>query len=271
MKKKEFTLADWKKLAEILDKIDFIIIVVDSRNPLGTFSKRLWKTIRKKGITPIIVLNKIDLIPTKIVFQWKNYLEKKFNAKVIATSATKRMGTLKLRKQLRDILRKKGKQKIIGLVAGVPKTGKSTIINILRGKHSATTSLYPGTHGYTKSFTLYRIESKIYIIDTPGVVPDVPDEIERKIRLHSPEKLTKPERLAAKIIERMLEIDEKIIEKTYKLKFDGDPYSFLERLAEKRGWIEKNTKDPIIEESARTIIRDYLSGKFPLYMVPPDN
>ncbi len=37
----------------------------------------------------------------------------------------------------------------------------------------------------------------------------------------------------------------------------------MERLAIKRGWFYKTTKEPLIEEAARTIIRDYHKAKIP--------
>jgi len=83
-------------------------------------------------------------------------------------AAARKMGTIKLRRAIKKIA---PSLPTIVSVIGYPKVGKSSIINALKGKHSASTSPYPGSPGYTRTFQLYRVDPNILMIDTPGILP----------------------------------------------------------------------------------------------------
>ncbi len=266
--KKRIVLADWRQLYKLLNNSDFIIEVVDARNPLGTRSRRLEDYVRVKGKPFILVLNKTDLVPKRIVDEWIDYFLRR-GLKAIGVSATYRMGTLRLRKRIIEITRGIQGDKKVGLIAGVPKTGKSSIINVLKGKHSASTSPYPGKPGYTHHYSLYKIDKGLYIYDTPGVFPDAADPLEKSIRIYSPEKLDDPVKYAVGLMKKILKDNPGLLRDIYGIELAEDPYRTLELLAEKRGWLEKKTREPLIEEAARTVIRDYLSGKIRFYYNPP--
>lgn len=253
---------------EILEKIqlsDIVLVVLDVRNPIGTMSSYLLRVSR--GKRRLFVLNKADLVPREIGLLWERWFKCKGH-QALPISANNRLSTLKLKKILREWAREVNKDRVIVMIAGVPKTGKSSIINVLRGKHSATVSAYPGTTGYTKGFTLFNIEGKIYAWDTPGVFPDVRDPLERIIRLKPPEKIRDPERIAAKILSRAKKLVPGSITATYGVDESLDEYAILEEIARKRGWLEKTTKEPIIEQAGIQVIRDYLDGKIKFYVKP---
>lgn len=267
-RKDRIKTAKWGELFSKVKKCHIAIVVLDARNPLGTFSKRLWSMLERIDRRRLIVLNKVDLIPREVGFAWARLLEREYRASVLPVSATRRIGTLRLRKLLRKEARELGEEKVVCLVAGVPKTGKSSIINVLRGRHSAPTSLYPGTSGYTKSYTLYRIESNIYIIDTPGVAPDIPDRLERIVRLYPPERIPDPIVTAVEIINRVTSFKQDAIREVYDIE-GRDPITVLESIAKRRGWIKRGCNEPLIVQAAITVIRDYLSGRLPFYVDPP--
>ncbi|MEM1619707.1 MAG: GTPase [Fervidicoccaceae archaeon] len=264
----EIDLAKWRELREKLAASDVVLVLVEARNPLGTFSERLWREVEEAGKKAVLLLNKSDLVPPRIAIEWSSYLESKLNSPTLPISATKRLGTLRLRKLLRRLLRESGREKLYCLVAGVPKVGKSSVINVLKGRSSAPTSLYPGSPGYTKSYTFYRVESRIYILDAPGVVPDVPDPLERLLRLHKPEKLPDPVGAAVAVLERVARGFKKDLEAKYRAPY-VEPYSFLSELARRRGWLEKKTGEPLIEQAALVVVRDYLGGEIKFYVEPP--
>jgi len=257
-------LASWSQILGIVSKSDIILHVLDARDPLSTFSKRLVNAVEKRGKKLIIVINKADLVPRSVVEEWKKYFEKQgFTAVYIA--ASKHMGTLKLR---RVIKKTAPVLPVVVAVIGYPKVGKSSIINALKGRHSAPTSPYPGSPGYTRHFQLYRVDSNILVVDTPGILPVEGDEVERIIRGYPPEKLEDPVKPAIMLIERVLRENPYAFLHAYNIE-SRDPLKILEEIAAKRGWFYKTTKEPLIEEAARTIIRDYHDGKIRFYIKPP--
>jgi len=154
-------------------------------------------------------------------------------------------------------------------VVGYPKTGKSSIINALRGRKGAKTSPIPGSYGYTKSIQLLKIEPGFYMIDTPGIIPVEGGWPEAIIRGRSPEELKDPVPPAIALIERALKYNPRAVEEAYGIK-EKDPYRILELIAIHRGWKYKSTGEPIIEEAARTVIRDYHKAKLFFYVPPED-
>jgi len=257
-------LATWKQLREVIRRADIILEVLDSRDPETTRSLRAESIIRSEGKDFILVLNKCDLIPKTYAEGWKKFYERN-GLKAIYISTKQRYGTRILR---REILRIAITTPVIVAVIGFPKVGKSSIINILKGKHSAQTSPYPGTPGYTKNVQLYKIDNRIYMIDTPGVIPIEGGELEAIIRGKPVESINEPVNIAIKLMKRIQKYVPSAFLQAYGVD-EKDPLKLLEFIAVKRGWFYKTTHEPNIDEAARTVIRDFLNGKIPYYVPPP--
>ncbi|MEB3780147.1 MAG: GTPase RsgA [Desulfurococcales archaeon] len=256
-------LASWRMLARVIKNADVVVEVVDVRDPLTTRSRRVEKMVEALDKQLLIVLNKSDLVPRWVASKWKSIIEGQ-GYEVLYISSTHRMGTRMLRGAIRALA---GSKPFAAAVVGYPKTGKSSIINALKSKKSAKTSPIPGSYGYTKAIQLLKIEPGFYMIDTPGVIPvegGWPDSI---IRGRPPESLPDPVRPAVALLERILRYHPDAIEKAYGIK-ERDPYRILEELALRRGWIYKKTREPLVEEAARTVIRDYHKAKIPYYTPP---
>lgn len=259
-------LASWKQISDLVSKSDVILHVLDIRDPLNTFSKKLVGIVERHGKRLVIVLNKCDLVPRSVAEEWKEYFEKNHGYSTVYISAPKHLGTLKLRLAIKKVA---PSLPVVASVVGYPKVGKSSIINALKGRYSASTSPYPGSPGYTKHFQLYRIDNNILMIDTPGILPVEGDTLERLIRGYPPEKLEDPVQPAIMLIERVLKYYPRAFEVAYRIS-SKNPIEILEELARMRGWFYKTTKEPLIEEAARTIIRDYQNGKIIFYIRPSD-
>jgi len=257
-------LASWRSLAWIIRRADVVLEVVDARDPISTRSRRLERIVASLQKKLIIVINKTDLIPREVAGKWKRIFEDQ-GYRTVYMAARDHKGTRVLRRAIRDVVET---YPAIVAVAGFPKTGKSTIINALKGRHSASTSPIPGSPGYTTHAQLYRIGENLYMIDTPGVIPVEGGPLEAVLRGRPPEQLRDPVRPAIMLLKRALEYNPRAVKDAYGID-DTDPYKILELIAIRRGWKYKSDGEPLIEEAARTVIRDYHTGKL-LFYVPPE-
>lgn len=257
-------LASWRLLARTMKNADVILEVVDIRDPIHTRSKRVEQMAEALDKDIIIVLNKSDLVPRNVAEKWSRIIEGQ-GYDVLYISARHRLGTRVLRGFIKHVVRIKPFSVV---VVGYPKTGKSSIINALRGRKGARTSPIPGSPGYTKGIQLLKIEPGFYMIDTPGVIPVEGGWPEAVIRGRSPEELSDPVPPAIALLERILKYNPRAVEKAYGI-IEKDPMKILEDLAKRRGWYYKLSREPLVEEAARTVIRDYHKAKLSFY-IPPE-
>lgn len=256
-------LVSWGRLAELIRDADVVLEVLDARVPLETRNVKVEELAKRKGKPVVIVLNKCDLVPRRVVEVWVSFFEN-LGFKVVPIAARSRKGIRQLKRVIRECV---SKRPVTVVAVGLPKTGKSTVINALKGRSSAPTSPYPGAAGYTKAVQLYRVDEDIRVIDTPGVTPSGEDWLETLIRGRPVDSLCNPIKPAVELLKRILEHNPKAVEEAYGIA-DRDPYAILEQLALKRGWRYKDG-ELLIEEAARTVIRDYHNAKLRFYRPPP--
>ncbi len=257
-------LASWRSIMWIVRRADIVLEVLDARDPMATRSRRLERIVQSLGRKLIIVINKADLVPRSVAEKWKRIFED-MGYRAVYMAARDHKGTRVLRRAIKEVA---DSFPAIVAVTGFPKTGKSTIINALKGRHSASTSPIPGSPGYTTHAQLYKIAENLYMIDTPGIIPVEGGDLEAVIRGKPPEQLPDPVKPAMKLLEKALRYNPRAVKDAYGID-ETDPYRILELIALKRGWRYKTTGEPLVEEAARAVIRDYHEGKLVFY-VPPE-
>ncbi len=257
-------LASWRTIAWLIRRADVVLEVVDARDPMATRSRRLERMVEALGRKLIIVINKADLVPREVAEKWKRVFED-MGYTAVYMAAREHMGTRKLRVAIKKAVEARP---VIVAVTGYPKTGKSTVINALKGKHAASTSPIPGSPGYTTHVQLYRIGQSMYMLDSPGVIPVEGDKLEAIIRGRPPEQLRDPVNPAIELLKRALRYNPRAVLDAYGIE-EKDPLRILELIALKRGWRYKTTGEPNIDEAARQVIRDYHETKLNFY-VPPE-
>ncbi|MEM0295176.1 MAG: GTPase RsgA [Candidatus Korarchaeum sp.] len=257
-------LASWSEIRKFIGRSNLVLEVLDSRDPWTTRSRKLEEIASSMGRKVLVVINKSDLVPKQVLDDWVKVFREE-GLKAIYVSARERMGTMKLRRFM-----KKEAPAIpaIVLVAGFPKVGKSSIINVLKGRSSASTSPIPGNPGYTRSFQLFRVERGLYLVDSPGIIPVEGGPLEAVMRGCPPERLSDPVGVAASLIERALRADPSAIRRTYGIE-ETDPILIIEELARRRGWILRGG-EVNVGEAARQIVRDYHDHRLNFYVTPKE-
>jgi small GTP-binding protein len=226
---------------KVIDDSDIIIMVIDARDIKGTSNQELEEYIRSEGKKLLYVINKCDLVSK--VDQGKLKMEDS-----VQVSATKHWGNMRLLRKLKEMTR--GEAATIGIV-GYPNTGKSTLINSLKGKHSAPTS--PNS-GYTKHIQRLKIGEGLYILDTPGVFSKTgeSDLDHMLIGAKDGAKLIDPEQIVVQFIGEL----KGKVEKHYGVEKHDDPYATLAEIALKKKFLKKAGLPDTIRAS-RQIIKDW--------------
>ncbi len=153
------------------DLCDGVICVLDARAPIATVNKNLHKIFGEKPI--LYVLNKADLVDGKadaFVKFFENH--GKYAVKCDSTNiSTKRILMQKLNaitQEKRERAQAKGLNRTFRfMVAGIPNTGKSTIVNLLSGQKRAKTG---DKAGVTRDVRWLKCNG-FDLLDTPGTMP----------------------------------------------------------------------------------------------------
>ncbi|MFH1455726.1 MAG: GTPase [archaeon] len=237
----------WKVVNEVIKESDILLIVLDARVIDETRNKEIEDKVEKANKKLIYVINKSDLVP-------RSYLEKQKRRfkRAIFISSLKKQGTTIL---LHKIMETGQKDEIVVGVLGYPNVGKSSVINALKGKASASTS---SQSGHTKGKQLLRINNRVSILDTPGVLPYMEkDEIKHALTASiDPSKIKDPE----DVVRYILQAHKGLLEQYFKVEPHKDPAKVLERIALKKNVLIKGG-GPDIDRMARTILRLWQKGK----------
>ena len=158
---------------ENINLIDIVYEIVDARMPMSSKITDIDEYIKSKP--KILIMNKTDLCDINETKKWQKYYENK-GYKVLLTSLDSNTNLKPLLDLTDEILKpldeKRKTQGLIKrknrvLIIGVPNVGKSTLINRLAGKKVAQIGNKPGV---TKGLNWIRVNEKIELLDTPGIL-----------------------------------------------------------------------------------------------------
>ncbi|MFH1537870.1 MAG: GTPase [bacterium] len=155
------------RLEELARRTDLVLLVLDSRAPRASESPVIGKIL--SGIPTVRILAKADLVPKAAVRSWaRRFGRDGLPAIPFSKGKPPRVGEFLDRLESASGIPLRGKKISRALVAGIPNTGKSTLINFLLGRRTAPVGARPGV---TKGFQLLKIRDAFYLYDTPGILP----------------------------------------------------------------------------------------------------
>ncbi|KAJ9059655.1 nuclear GTP-binding protein nug1 [Entomophthora muscae] len=284
--------AYFKEFKKVLDGADVLLEVLDARDPLGCRTRNIERLIlNDPNKRVILVLNKIDLIPTDVADAWIKYLRKDFptigfksstqnqrtnigqskihvkNADTDLLSKSSTVGADSLIKLLKNYSRSQNiKTSLTVGVIGYPNVGKSSLINSLKRSKVCGVGSRPG---FTKVAQEIHLDAKLKLLDCPGIVfggdskSGAGDVLLRNC-------------IKVELLDDPISAVDYLLNKTkwhyvmmhYELPAFSDVKGFLVELSRRRQLVKKNGILDL-ESTARMVLRDWNSGSIPYYTLPP--
>ena len=258
--------AAMRMMEDNLKAVDGVMIVLDSRAAFASVNRKLDKLFSNKKV--LYVLNKCDLIEEKDVKRIvKTFSEE--GKEIIAVSAMDKRAVTLLYNKIFALLKEKidrYKEKGIFIparvmVAGIPNTGKSTIINALCGGKKAVTG---NKAGVTKGKQWVRLK-ELELLDTPGTMPPAFDSQTHALHLAYIGSMNDANidfsDLAYELIKELKEIAPEKLKAKYDISdLDGDIIEIYNDICARRGFLLRGGEYDY-ERCARAIIDDFRKGR----------
>ena len=161
-----------RMMEENLRLVDGVIVILDARCPFACVNPRLEQLFAGRPV--LYVLNKADLVEQRDIARNLSALKAEGKQAVAAVGTEKRSvravydGIFAMLAEKTARNRAKGVFKPMRvMVAGIPNTGKSTVINSLSGAKKAVTGDKAGVTKGKQWIRLFDLE----LLDTPGTMP----------------------------------------------------------------------------------------------------
>ena len=252
-----------RMMQEHLSLVDGVIFVLDARCPASSFNPKLKKLAAGKPV--LFVLNKGDLADERADILLKIIRDKGVAAvKINAVNSSSRRdiagAIAKLVAEKRERALEKGYNRIFRfMVAGVPNTGKSTLINLLAGGARAETG---NKAGVTRGKQWVRCDG-FDLLDTPGTMPPAFENQTLALRLafvgSVNDDILDMDDIALALLQALAEKYPARLAERYGIS-GGEPLDMLEQVCKKRGFMMRGGEFDY-ERAERAVIDDFRKGK----------
>lgn len=256
-----------RMMQENIKLIDLVIELVDARIPMSSRNPDIDELGKNKA--RLILLNKSDLAEERWNDAWAEYFKEK-GYFVVKVNSKRGTGIKSIQSVIQEACKEKierdRKRGIINrpvraMVVGIPNVGKSTCINALAGKAAAKTGNKPGV---TKGKQWIRLNSKVELLDTPGILwPKFEDQqVGLKLAFIGSikDEILNTEELATELIKFMNRSYKGVLEEKYEIAYDEDPYVMLRGIAESRHCLLRGNELDT-EKAAVLLIDDFRNGR----------
>ncbi|MDM8292876.1 ribosome biogenesis GTPase YlqF [Faecalicoccus pleomorphus] len=255
-----------RQMEENLKKVDFVIEIRDARIPDSSKNPMLDELIQNKP--RLILLSKKDKADPIATKEWFQKLQSQghqvlaldlikdsyFKALVQAAQTTCQK---LIDKQKRRGIRPRA---LRAMVCGIPNVGKSTFINTMAKRKAAQTADRPGV---TKSLQWIKLGQSLELLDTPGVLWPKFEDPNTGMRLailgSVRDEVVNMQELAIYACRWLQETKPGLLAKLYQIEEQKDPWQTLEKIALKRGYLQKGSIDE--NRLVRSFIKDIREDK----------
>lgn len=251
-----------RKTEEDLKLCDGVIYVLDARAPYACFNKKLTALFKNKPV--VYCVNKCDTVSTASLGIISEEL-KKAGLNYCLTDGLSKKDVAKLKSACESVMKErierdkaKGiKRALRFMVAGIPNTGKSTIINTISGGKRAETGDKAGVTRANKWIRLGDFE----LLDTPGTMP--PSFENQTYARHLAyigslnDDILDTEGLALELIgELKIIAPDKLMEKYSLTSLDKEPLALYDDICKRRGFLLRGGESDYTR-CARAVIDDF--------------
>lgn len=255
-----------RQMEENLKKVDFVIEIRDARIPDSSKNPMLDELVQNKP--RLILLSKKDKADPIATKEWIQKLQSQghqvlaldlikdsyFKALVQAAQTTCQK---LIDKQKRRGIRPRA---LRAMVCGIPNVGKSTFINTMAKRKAAQTADRPGV---TKSLQWIKLGQSLELLDTPGVLWPKFEDPNTGMRLailgSVRDEVVNMQELAIYACRWLQETKPGLLAKLYQIEEQKDPWQTLEKIALKRGYLQKGSIDE--NRLVRSFIKDIREDK----------
>lgn len=250
-------------MEENIKLCDAVTLVLDARAPASSYNAALKEILREKPV--LYLFNKADLANREI--DELLFLLKKSGKNSMKLCATDPNGIRSVQsameelvKEKADRLRDRGSRKPLRfLIAGIPNTGKSTLINALSGSKKAKVG---DKAGVTKTKQWVKCGS-FELMDSPGTMPPAFENqifARRLAYLGSiNDEILALDEIALSLLEELYAKDQSSLMERYSIT-GGTPLEMLEQVCKKRGFLLKGSEFDY-DRAERAVIDDFRKGK----------
>lgn len=250
-------------MEQSLPAADGIIYVLDARCPAASFNPKLTDMAKNKPV--LFVLNKGDLADGRAdgllkIMSGAGLKAVKINAVNGSSKKTVLSALNGLVAEKKEKNAQKGYNKVFRfMVAGVPNTGKSTVINLLAGAKRAATG---DKAGVTRGKQWIRLDG-FELLDTPGAMPPSFEDQSLALRLayvgSINDDILDLDDIALSLLSELYGKYPERLEERYGIT-GGTPLEMLEAAAKKRGYILRGGGYDF-ERAERAVIDDFRKGR----------
>lgn len=247
------------------DLCDGIICVLDARAPIATVNKNFKKIFGEKPV--LYLLNKADLADGAKTDGFVRLFESngKYCLKCDCTNpSTKRLVLAKLNaitEEKRARAEAKGLNKTFRfMVAGIPNTGKSTLVNVISGQKRAKTG---DKAGVTRDVRWLKCGA-FDLLDTPGTMPPSFDEQYHARHLayigSINDDILALDEIALELLGELAALYPETLTERYGITDFSEKLGMYEAVCKRRGFILRGGEFDY-ERGAKALIDDFRKGR----------
>ncbi len=255
-----------RMMEECVPLVDGVMVVLDARAPAATFNKKLKKLFGAKPV--LYLLNKSDLADPAKTDAFIAEIAKGGALALACSAANASAAAKRIAAKANELMREKREKDAVKgivrplrfMVAGIPNTGKSTIINALAGGKRTVTG---NKAGVTRGKQWIRLQG-FELLDTPGTMP--PAFEDQALARHLAyigsinDDILNLYEIAEALLGELSAAYPSFLSERYGLEDLSSPHAMLEGICRRRGFVLRGGESDL-DRAARALVDDFRKGR----------